>query len=65
MSATERIVYLCDPKKAHDCPKICCYKANLHPEHGECKYTHDPKCSKDGKKYVFNSETFKHEEVKE
>ena len=62
---TEQIVYLCDPKKNKDCPCICCYKANLHPEYGECRWTHNPKYAKDNKKYWFNPETMKHEEVKQ
>ena len=51
----EQTYYLCDPKKNKNCRKTCCYADNRHPEYGECKWTTDPKCSKDGKEYFYHS----------
>jgi hypothetical protein len=47
-------LYLCDPKKNKNCRKTSCYADNRHPEYGECKWTTDPKCSKDGKEYFYH-----------
>lgn len=61
----EQVLYLCDPKKNKGCTVPCCYgKPNIHPDWGECKYTDDPKYSKDGKEYWYNPETSKYETIK-
>ena len=48
-------VYLCDPKKNKNCKKTSCYKLNMNPEYGQCKYTTDPECSADGKTYIYDN----------
>ena len=48
-------VYLCDPEKNKECKKVACYKHNLTPQYGECKYTSNPACSLDGKTYIYDN----------
>lgn len=64
MAEIKSIAYLCDPEKNKECPKAACYMNNKHPDWGECRFSCDPKHSKDGKRYIYNEKTSEYVEIK-
>ena len=57
-------LYLCDPKKNKDCRKTSCYKCNLDPKYGECRYTTEVAHRANGHVYGYDPETGTIKEVK-
>ena len=57
-------LYLCDPKKNKECRKTCCYKMNMDPKWGECKYTTKVEYRANGHVYAYDTESKRIKEIK-